>query len=89
MGERFKVEIIEDLNAPEVSIYHQGDWFDLCRGPHVQKLSQIKAVKLLSQAGAYWRGDEKNAQLQRIYATAFFSQEDLKQHLSDLEDKSH
>ena len=86
MGERFKVEIIEDLDEKEVGIYHQGPWFDLCRGPHVQKLSQIKAVKLLSVAGAYWRGDENNASLQRIYATAFNSKEDLAEHLKNLEE---
>lgn len=61
-------------------------WFDLCRGPHVQKLGQIPAVKVLSLAGAYWRGDEKREQLQRIYATAFLSEADLKQHLNDLEE---
>lgn len=86
MGERFKVEIIEDLDESEVGIYHQGPWFDLCRGPHVQKLSQIKAVKVLSLAGAYWRGDENNPSLQRIYATAFNSKEDLDEHLKNLEE---
>jgi threonyl-tRNA synthetase len=89
MNERFKVEIIEDLAAKgssEVSIYHQGDWFDLCRGPHVQSTGQIKAVKLLSVAGAYWRGDEKNPMLQRIYATAFNDKKDLDQYLVQLEE---
>ena len=89
MNERFKVEIIEDLAAKgetEVSIYHQGDWFDLCRGPHVQTTGQIKAVKLLSVAGAYWRGDEKNPMLQRIYATAFSDKKDLDQYLLQLEE---
>lgn len=89
MGERFKVEIIEELKGKgenEVGIYRQGEWFDLCRGPHVQRLGQIKAVKVLSLAGAYWRGDEKNAQLQRIYATAFTSQEALDEHLKNLEE---
>jgi threonyl-tRNA synthetase len=86
MGERFKVEIIEDLGEAEVSVYHQGNWFDLCRGPHVQRLGQIKAVKVLSLAGAYWRGDEKKDQLQRIYATAFNSKDDLNQYLHDLEE---
>src|SRR5262249_39998716 len=74
MGERFKVEIIEDLASKgekEVSIYYQGPWFDLCRGPHVPRTSFLKAFKLLSTAGAYWRGDEKNPMLQRIYGTAF------------------
>ncbi len=86
MGETFKVEIIKDLGEEEVSIYKQGDWFDLCRGPHVQKIGQIKAVKILHTAGAYWRGDENNPQLQRIYATAFNSKEDLAEHLKLLEE---
>jgi len=86
MNERFKVEIIQDLAEPTVSIYHQGPWFDLCRGPHVQRTSQIKAFKLMSVAGAYWRGDEKNPMLQRIYATAFSDKKDLEQHLKNLEE---
>jgi threonyl-tRNA synthetase len=86
MGEKFKVEIIRDLGVPEVSIYRQGEWMDLCRGPHVQSMGQIKAFKVLSTAGAYWRGDEKNAQLQRIYGTAFADKKDLEQHLNDLEE---
>lgn len=86
MGEHFKAEIIHDLNEPEVSIYKQGKWFDLCRGPHVQKMGQIKFVKVLSIAGAYWRGDEKREQLQRIYATAFFNQKDLDDYLNRLEE---
>lgn len=85
MKERFKVEIIKDLGET-VSIYHQGPWFDLCRGPHVQSTGQIKAFKLLSVAGAYWRGDEKNPMLQRIYATAFMDKKDLEQHLHNLEE---
>lgn len=87
MGERFKAEIIRDLNVPTVGIYKQGDtWFDLCRGPHVQRMGQIKSVKTLSLAGAYWRGDEKNAQLQRIYATAFNDKKDLEEYLHNLEE---
>jgi threonyl-tRNA synthetase len=90
MGERFKVELIRDLAAKgekTVGIYHQGGtWFDLCRGPHVQRMGQIKAVKVLSLAGAYWRGDEKNAQLQRIYATAFADKKDLDLYLHNLEE---
>lgn len=90
MGERFKVEIIEDLKAKgetEVGIYYQGDsWFDLCRGPHVQSTGQIKAFKLLSTAGAYWRGDEKNPMLQRIYATAFGDKKELDQYLHQIEE---
>lgn len=89
MGERFKVEIIKDLAAKgetEVSIYHQGPWFDLCRGPHIQKTGQIKAVKILSNAGAYWRGDEKNPMLQRLYATAFRDPKDLEEYLKNIEE---
>jgi threonyl-tRNA synthetase len=86
MGERFKVEIIQDLKTDEVSIYHQGPWFDLCRGPHVQSTGQIKAFKLLSNAGAYWRGSEKNPMLQRIYATAFRDQKELDEHLHQIEE---
>lgn len=89
MGERFKVELIEglrDKGETTVGIYRQGPWFDLCRGPHVQRLGQIKAVKVLSLAGAYWRGDEKNAQLQRIYATAFNDKKDLETYLKNLEE---
>lgn len=86
MGELFKVEIIQDLASPTVSIYKQDRWFDLCRGPHVQRLGQIKAVKVLSLAGAYWRGDEKKAQLQRIYATAFNDKKELAEYLHNLEE---
>lgn len=89
MGERFKVELIKDLAAKgetTVSIYDQGDWFDLCRGPHVQNTGQVKAFKLLSVAGAYWRGDEKNPMLQRVYATAFGDKKELEQHLHNLEE---
>lgn len=87
--ELFKVEIIEDLKQEglsEVSVYKQGDWLDLCRGPHVQHLGQIPSIKLLSIAGAYWKGDEKNKQLQRIYGTAFGSEKDLQEHLDLLEE---
>lgn len=90
MNERFKVEIIEDLKAKgetEVGIYYQGnDWFDLCRGPHIQNTGQVKAFKLLSVAGAYWRGDEKNPMLQRIYATAFGDKKELEQYLHQIEE---
>lgn len=86
MGENFKVEIIEDLNEKQVGVYKQGEWFDLCRGPHVQKTGQVKAIKLLSHAGSYWRGDETKAQLQRIYGTAFTDKKALKQHLHNLEE---
>jgi len=89
MGERFKVELIQDLAAKgetKVSIYHQGDWFDLCRGPHIQSTGQIKAFKLLSVAGAYWRGNEKNPMLQRVYATAFRDKKELDEYLVRIEE---
>lgn len=90
MNEGFKVELIQDLKTKgekEVGIYYQGDkWFDLCRGPHVQRTGQIKAFKLLSVAGAYWRGDEKNPMLQRIYATAFADKKQLDEYLHQIEE---
>lgn len=86
MGEDYKVELIEDLDAETVSLYRQGDFVDLCRGPHVPRTGMLKVFKLTSLAGAYWRGDEKNAMLQRIYATAFQNKKDLKTHLSRLEE---
>jgi threonyl-tRNA synthetase len=93
MGEKFKVELITDLKAKgtnSVGIYYQGEgdkaWFDLCRGPHVQRLSQVGAVKVLSLAGSYWRGDETRDRLQRVYATAFNNEKDLNQHLNDVEE---
>lgn len=89
MGERFKVELIQglaDKGEKTVGIYSQGPWFDLCKGPHVQRTGQLKTYKLLSVAGAYWRGDEKNPMLQRIYATAFASKDDLEKHLHRIEE---
>ena len=71
-GEPYKVELV-DAAEGDISLYTQGDFTDLCRGPHLQDASPIKAVKLTGLAGAYWRGDEKNTQLTRIYGTAFFS----------------
>jgi threonyl-tRNA synthetase len=85
-GEPFKVEIVEGLEAPTVSLYQQGDFIDLCRGPHVASTSQVRFFKLLSSSGAYWRGSEKNAMLQRIYGTAWLSQEELDQYLWRLEE---
>jgi threonyl-tRNA synthetase len=85
-GERFKVEIIEGIDAERVSLYTQGDFVDLCRGPHVKRTGEIKAFKLLSSSGAYWRGDEKNPMLQRIYGTAWLKQEDLDKYLWRLEE---
>jgi threonyl-tRNA synthetase len=87
-GEPYKVEIINDLGADvqAVSLYEQGTFTDLCRGPHVPSTGYLKAFKLLSVAGAYWRGDEHNKMLQRIYGTAFNTEKDLKQYLTFLEE---
>ena len=84
--EPFKVEILEGLDVPAVSVYRQGDFLDLCRGPHVRSTRDIKAFKLLSSSGAYWRGDERNPMLQRIYGTAWLTQEDLDTYLWRLEE---
>ena len=83
-GQPYKVELANEAEGA-ISLYTQGAFTDLCRGPHLQNASPIKAVKLTSLAGAYWRGDEHNTQLTRIYGTAFFSQEDLDAHLERLE----
>jgi threonyl-tRNA synthetase len=83
-GENYKVELVDTAEGP-ITFYTQGDFTDLCRGPHLQNSTPIKALKLTGLAGAYWRGDEKNTQLTRIYGTAFFSQEDLDAHLERLE----
>ena len=84
MGEQYKVEIINEAEDP-ISIYSQGDWMDLCRGPHVPSTRYLKAFKLTSVAGAYWRGDEHNAMLSRIYGTAFATKEALEEHLKLVE----
>ena len=78
MGEDYKVELISEIADEEMSIYEEGGFVDLCRGPHVFSTGAIKAFKLLSIAGAYWRGNEKNKMLQRIYGTAYDSKEKLK-----------
>jgi len=85
-GERFKVEILEGIEADRVSLYTQGDFIDLCRGPHVGRTSELKAFKLLTSSGAYWRGDEKNPMLWRIYGTAWLTQAELDQYLWRLEE---
>jgi len=85
-GEPFKVEILEGIDAPRVSLYRQGDFIDLCRGPHVASTGHVKHFKLLSSSGAYWRGDERNPMLQRIYGTAWLTQEELDKHLWRLEE---
>ncbi|MDX6408423.1 MAG: threonyl-tRNA synthetase [Gaiellaceae bacterium] len=84
-GEQYKVELVDTAEGP-ISLYTQGDFTDLCRGPHLQNSKPIKAIKLTSLAGAYWRGDEKNQQLTRIYGTAFYSQADLDAYLERLEE---
>jgi len=84
--EPFKVEILRGIDAPTVSFYRQGDFVDLCRGPHVASTGAIKFFKLLSSSGAYWRGSEKNPMLQRIYGTAWLTQKDLDQYLWRLEE---
>ena len=86
LGESYKVELIEDLGEETLSVYRQGDFVDLCRGPHLPRTGLIKSFKLTSVAGAYWRGDEKNAMLQRLYATAFLNNKDLKSYLHKLEE---
>jgi len=80
LGEKFKLEIVEDIfnkGAKTLSLYSHGDWVDFCLGPHGPSTGKVGVIKLLSVAGAYWRGDHRNAQLQRIYGTAFFTQKDL------------
>lgn len=87
LGDPLKLELIRDLPEGEtLTIYDQGEFFDLCRGPHVPSTGKIKVFKLLSIAGAYWRGDSKNKMLQRIYGTAFFKKAELDEHLHLLEE---
>ncbi|MBI5043047.1 MAG: threonine--tRNA ligase [Nitrospirae bacterium] len=85
-GEVYKVELINELNDETITIYRQGSFVDLCRGPHVLSTGKIKAFKLLSTAGAYWRGSEKNKMLQRIYGTSFLTKEELDNYLKKLEE---
>jgi len=85
-GEIYKLEILEDIDNDAVSIYRHDDFTDLCRGPHVSSTGEIGAFKLLSVAGAYWRGDERNKMLQRIYGTAFPTQEEMDTFLARLEE---
>ncbi|MFE0502903.1 threonine--tRNA ligase [Peribacillus butanolivorans] len=87
IGDEYKLELIDAIPADQqVTIYEQGEFFDLCRGIHVPSTGKIKEFKLLSVAGAYWRGDSKNKMLQRIYGTAFFKKEELSEHLRFLEE---
>ena len=84
-GEPYKVELVDTAEG-DISLYTQGEFTDLCRGPHLQDSKPIKALKLTGLAGAYWRGDEKNTQLTRIYGTAFYSEDDLKGYLERIEE---
>src|SRR5687768_2970194 len=87
LGEQYKVAIIKAIPGDEqLSVYRQGEWFDLCRGPHVPSTGRLGAFKLMSVAGAYWRGDIKNAMLQRIYGTAWADKEQLEAYLKQMEE---
>ncbi|MEA2337532.1 MAG: threonyl-tRNA synthetase [Thermoanaerobaculia bacterium] len=87
LGEKYKVEIIKGIPGDEpLSVYRQGEWFDLCRGPHVPSTGKLGAFKLTSVAGAYWRGDEHNAMLQRIYGTAWADKDELTAYLKRIEE---
>ncbi|MHC4561467.1 MAG: threonine--tRNA ligase [Planctomycetota bacterium] len=90
LGQHYKVEMIDDLIRDEgvttVSLYRQGEFLDMCRGPHLPTTSRLKAIKLLTSAGAYWRGDEANTMLTRIYGVAFFDKKDLAAHLERIEE---
>jgi len=85
-NEKYKVELLENIPDEKVTLYQDGDFIDLCRGPHIESTKQIKHFKLLSVAGAYWRGDEKREQLQRIYGTVFPTKEELADYLNKLEE---
>lgn len=86
LGQQFKVELIEDIESDTVSFYRQGEFADLCRGPHIRQTGMLKVFKLLNVAGAYWRGKETNPMLQRIYGTAFFTQSELDKYLKFLDE---
>jgi threonyl-tRNA synthetase len=84
--EGYKIELINEIQDEKVSVYKQGDFIDLCRGPHLTSTGRVKAFKLISVAGSYWRGNEKNKMLQRIYGTSFFAKKELEEHLHKLEE---
>ncbi len=86
LDQSFKVELLKEIEEPEVSLYRQGEFIDLCRGPHILNTSRVRAFKLLKVAGAYWRGDEKQPMLQRIYGTVFEKQKELEEYLYRLEE---
>ena len=85
-GQQFKLELIKDLNLQKVSLYEEGDFTDMCQGPHLSNTKDIKAFKLTHMAGAYWRGNEKNPMLTRIYGLCFNSEQEIKDHLTMLEE---
>ncbi len=85
-GEKYKLELIKELGSDKVSIYKHGEFTDLCKGPHVESTGKVKYFKLLSVSGAYWKGEEGNPQLLRIYGTAFSTKEELNTHLKNLEE---
>ncbi|UCF87322.1 MAG: threonine--tRNA ligase, partial [Nitrospiraceae bacterium] len=86
MGEMYKVELIDEIEDETLTVYEEDNFIDLCRGPHVKTTGELKAFKLLSVAGAYWRGNENNKMLQRIYGVSFFSEKALKEYLKFLEE---
>ena len=86
IGAIYKLDLLSEISDEKVSFYKDGDFIDLCRGPHISSTGELKAFKLLSIAGAYWRGSEKNPMLQRIYGTAFFTQKELGEYLTLLEE---
>ena len=86
LGQTYKLELLEEIEDDVVSVFRHGGFVDLCRGPHMRRTGQVKYFKLLSIAGAYWRGDERNRMLTRIYGTAFFKEDSLKLHLERLEE---
>ena len=85
-GEKYKVEIASQIDEDKLSIYKTGNFTDLCRGPHIVSTGQLKYFKLLSVAGAYWKGDSSREQLQRIYGVAFFTRKDLDDYLNKVEE---
>lgn len=85
-GDEYKLELIDGLADGSITFYQQGNFVDLCRGPHIPTTAPIKAIKLLSVAGAYWRGDEKNKMLKRIYGITFPKQKELEEYLFMLEE---
>jgi len=85
-NEPYKLELLEEIEDEEVSLYWQGEFVDLCRGPHVESTGKVRHFALLSVAGAYWRGKEGNPMLSRVYGTCFFSKEELEDYLKKIEE---